>query len=44
MARKVEAIDVDGYLEEKTAHIHNLMMGCASETFRKQGVDPQHQA
>ena len=27
MTRKAEAIDVDGYLEEKTC---DLMMGCAS--------------
>ena len=32
MVRKAEAIDVDGYLDEKTAR--DLMMGCASGTFR----------
>ena len=31
MVRKAEAIDMDGYLEEKTAR--DLMMGCASGAF-----------
>ena len=33
MIKKAEAIDVDWYLEEKTAHGCDLMMRCASADF-----------